>query len=216
MIRLAALICLFAAPLAAHPHIFVNAGIDVVVDEEGRLTHLRITWEYDELYSLLITEEYSVDQDFDGVLNAADLKTLTGFDMNWIEGFNGDLEANLAGEPLILSGPGEATADLTDGRIVTTHLRAVEGAPLIAGKMLSLKPYDITYYTAYDVSLPVTLSGREGCQIAKQLPDIDAALAQTQEELAKLSADADVEAAGFPEIGARFATEIEISCPGGS
>lgn len=82
---------LLAAPLGAHPHIFVNTGLSFVVDDQNRLTHVQVTWAYDELYSLLLTEDLGVDSDYDGVLTAADTALLTGFDMQWIEGFNGDL-----------------------------------------------------------------------------------------------------------------------------
>ena len=216
MIRIAAFLSLLAAPLGAHPHIFVDTGLEVLVDPEGRVTHLRVTWEYDALYTLLITEEYGVDQDYDGVFSPADRAVMTGFDMNWVEGFNGDLEASLGGQPVALSGPSEATADLVDGKLVTTHLRAVAGAVSVRGAVLSLRPYDVTYYTDYQVTRPVTVTGAEGCAIERVLPDIDAALARTQAELAELPTDADAEAMGFPEIGERFATEVRVTCPAGS
>ena len=216
MIRAVAFLCLLASPLAAHPHIFVDTGLEVVVDAEGRVTHLRVTWEYDELYTLLITEDYGVDQDYDGVLSPADREIITGFDMNWVAGFNGDLEVAMDGQPVELSGPADVTTDLVEGKLVTTHLRTVAGDVALTQGVLSLRPYDVTYYTAYEVNRAVIVTGRNGCGIDRKLPDIDAALAQTQEELAALPTDADAEAMGFPEIGARFATEIRISCPAAS
>lgn len=53
--RLLAALCLslFAAPLGAHPHIFVNTGLVFVVDDKNRLTHVQVTWEYDELFRCL-------------------------------------------------------------------------------------------------------------------------------------------------------------------
>lgn len=216
MIRITAVLCLLAAPLGAHPHIFVNAGIEVIVSPGGELTHLRVTWEYDELYTLLITEDYGVDQDFDGVLSVADREIITGFDMNWVDGFNGDLVASLAEVPLDLSGPYEATTDLVQGKLVTTHLREVSGRPVLGAAALSLKPYDATYYTAYEVQLPVQVTGRTGCNVETTRPDIEGALAETQAALSAIPADDDVEAMGFPEVGAKFATEIRITCPDAS
>ena len=54
---------LLAAPLQAHPHIFINTGLLFLVDAQNRLTHVQVTWEYDELYSLLVTEDMGVDSD---------------------------------------------------------------------------------------------------------------------------------------------------------
>ena len=68
---------LFAAPLSAHPHIFINTGLKFLVDDQNRLTHVQVTWEYDELYSLLVTEDMGVDDDYDGVLTPEDTALLS-------------------------------------------------------------------------------------------------------------------------------------------
>ena len=183
----------------------------MVVDAQNRLTHVQVTWEYDELYSLLVTEDMNIDSDYDGVLTQADIAALTGFDMNWIEGYNGDLVGSVAGKPLVLSGPSAPTAALRDGKIITTHLRAVAGAPALTGPAL-FRPYDATYYTAYDVTLPVVVQGREGCNIALDVPDIAGALAMLQAEISAMPEDYDMDAAGLGEIGTQFATEIQVIC----
>ena len=90
------------------------------------------------------------------------------------------------------------------------------GQPVLGGQELSLKPYDETYYTAYDVNLPVLISGLDGCSVTKNLPDIDAALESISEALAAIPADGDAEEMGFPEVGAKFATDVRITCPAGS
>lgn len=202
---------LLAAPLQAHPHIFVNTGLSFIIDDQNRLTHVEVTWEYDELYSLLITEDMGIDSDYDGVLTPEDITALTGFDMQWVEGYNGDLVGSLEGTPLVLSRPTAPTAALIDGKVVTTHVRAVEGTPEITGT-LSFKPYDGTYYTAYEVGLGVTVQGRSGCEIVLDEPDINGALAMTNAELAEIPEDMDIAAAGFGDIGVRFATDVRLTC----
>lgn len=201
----------FAAPLGAHPHIFVNTGLTFVLDAQQRLTHVQVTWEYDELYSLLVTEDMGIDQDYDGVLTEADSAALTGFDMRWIEGFNGDLVGEIEGRALELSGPTAPTAAMADGKITTTHMRAVIGTPQVTGSLV-FKPYDGTYYTAYEVGLPVKIEGALGCEVSLEEPDIEGALSMTRAELAALPEDFDMEAAGLADIGERFATEVRISC----
>ncbi|AXI49000.1 DUF1007 domain-containing protein [Sulfitobacter sp. SK012] len=203
---------MLSTPIAAHPHIFINTGIEVLVDAQNRVTHLKVTWEYDELYSLLVTEDMGLDDDYDGTLTEAEIARLTGFDMNWIEGFNGDLEATLGNVPVRLSGPKNVTASFDDGKITTTHLRAVEETPSLDASTLNILPYDATYYTAYEVSLPVSVT-REGCEAVVSPPDIDAALALTQAELAQLPPDVEADEAGYPKIGKRFATLVQVTCP---
>ena len=207
------LLSLAPAPLAAHPHVFVDTGVEMIFDEGGRLTHLRVTWAYDEFYSLMLLEEMGLDRDMDGVLTEAEEAQLSGFDAQWVEGFNGDTVARLGREDLTLSGPMEPTATAEAGRIVSSHLRAVEGAPRLAGRVLSVLPYDETFYTAYEVTRPVTLRGRPDCAIEKIVPDIDAKLAQMRDMLLRIDENADLEENDIPLVGAEFATEIRVTCP---
>ncbi|MGB3244273.1 MAG: DUF1007 family protein [Sulfitobacter sp.] len=205
---------LLATPLGAHPHIFVDAGLELIVDEQGRLAQVRVTWAYDALYSLLITEDYGLDADGDAVLSSAEEAQLAGFDMQWVPGFNGDLVGSLGDKPLVLGGPKDVTAVMREGRIVTTHLRDVAGLPAVAGEIITFAPFDPSYYTAYDVTQRVSVTGMDGCMIAKDSPDLDVEMEKLQAELATLGQDQDAVEMGFPEVGAAFATKVRISCAG--
>lgn len=204
-------LCL-AAPLAAHPHVFIDTGLTLHLDAEGNLTRIEVTWVYDDFYSLLITEDLGLDPDFDGVLTAAETEVLTGFDMRWIEGFNGDLEVYQGAALLPLSGPRDYTASFADGRIKTTHVRDV-GGDQIGGTAFQLMPYDLTYYTAYDVTLPVVLKGREDCTKRIEMPDLTAGLMAAREQLNALDPDLTPEEAGLPNIGKKLSATVIVTCP---
>jgi polyphosphate kinase len=205
---------LLPSVVAAHPHIFVDTGVELIADEAGRLSQVKVTWAYDDYYSLLIAQDLGIDQDFDGQASDEDRQALTGFDMKWIEGFNGDLVLRVDGAEIALSRPIDPSADMTGGRIVTTHLRDVAGAPALAGAMVELLPYDPTYYTAYDVTLPVRVTGAEACMIETALPDIQGKLAELQDQLQMLDRDTDIAETDLPRPGAAFATRITVQCPG--
>ncbi len=206
------LTCCLPVPALAHPHVFIDTGLEFVVDEAGNLTHVQVTWAYDEFYSLLLLEEYRVDQDGDGFLTEAEEEFLSGFDAQWVEGYNGDLVIRMGETVIPLSGPLEPKATTEDARIVTTHLRAVEGAPVPAND-LSIKAFDESFYTAYEITRPVTVSGPLACNIERTDPDIDAELAQMQAFLQSLDADYDLEENDIPLVGEKFASEIRLSCP---
>ena len=202
---------LSALPLAAHPHIFVDTGLDLRFDADGRLTEVRVTWAYDDFYSLLITEDRGLDPDFDGVLTDAEKADLQGFDMNWSEGFNGDLVILQDGEALALSGPMQATAVYAEGRITTTHVRKVKDASATAE--IEVKPYDRTFYTAYDVTLPVTIEGTEACRHRIKIPDMDAGLTALSAQLSELDADmTEEEAAAMPDVGVLLSSTVVVTC----
>lgn len=202
-----------ATPVAAHPHVFIDTGLEVIFDDKGQMTHVRVTWQYDDLYSLLITEDMGLDADYDGVLTAAEQEALTGFDMKWIEGFNGDLEMLSGTEVLPLSGPSMTTATFKDGRITTTHMRKVL-SPVDLTEPVTIKPYDATYYTAYDVTLPVVITGSEACRARVKMPDMNADLTALREQLSALDPDAEPVDAGLPNIGAQMANDVIVTCAG--
>nr|WP_324169999.1 DUF1007 family protein [Ruegeria sp. NA] len=204
--------CCLPIPALSHPHVFIDTGLEFIVDEAGHLTHIRVTWAYDEFYSLLVLEDMNLDQDADGILTESEEKRLSGFDMQWVEGYNGDLVLTKDGTPVALSRPIQPSATTEDGRIVTTHLRAVEGGAILATG-LSAKAFDESFYTAYEITRPVTVTGPDSCQMDRNDPDIDGQLAQMQAFLLTLDADYDLEENDIPLVGESFATEVLISCP---
>lgn len=204
---------MFAPQLAAaHPHVFIDAGLEVTIDDTGQLTHVKVTWAYDAFYSLLVASDMGLDKDGDGILTAAEEAKLAGFDAKWAPGYNGDMIVRLDGQALKMSGPVRSTAQMIEGQIVTTHLREVTGTPVLGGDSLSLKVFDETYYTAFQLTLPVTLNGGQACTISRQEPDIDGELARMQAMLLSIDADADLEEMDIPMMGEAFATEILIRC----
>jgi ABC-type uncharacterized transport system substrate-binding protein len=218
MHRLAACLALTicAAPLGAHPHIFVDTGLKLVFDDTGRLARVQVTWAYDEFYSLLITEDMGLDPDYDGKLTPAEVTQLSGFDMQWVEGFNGDLEIRQGEALLALSGPLEYDARFEEGRIITTHWRDVSpGAPADpAGQIFDIKPYDATYYTAYDLTLPIELSGTATCRARVLMPELSANLSAIQQQLNLLDMETTPDDAGLPNIGDKLAQTARVTCAG--
>ena len=61
-------------PALAHPHVFIDTGLEVIFDDQGRATGIRISWTYDEYYSLVIAEEKGIDPDYDGAATDAEAK----------------------------------------------------------------------------------------------------------------------------------------------
>ncbi len=195
---------MLCAPAAgAHPHIFVDTALRLVTDEAGQITGVEVSWTYDELYSLLVLEDMELDDDYDGVLTEAELKTLHGFDMNWVAGFAGDLYASDGADDLALGPPQPRDTAFEDGKIVTRHYRALEAGPV---PTITLRAYDPTFYTAYDLTGGV--HAPEGCNVAIDRPDLDAAYAVVEEKLKDLPPDPD----DYPAVGDLFADTVRVTC----
>lgn len=207
MLRLLATVAGLALPVAAvaHPHVFVETGLTPVLDDSGVLIGVEVTWRYDEFYSLLVLEDLELDGDFDGKLSEAELKRLSGFDMQWVEGYNGDLTIH-QGETLLTLGKPEARGtSFKDGKITTRHYRPVSGAK--SGQMWLLQAYDKTYYTAYDLGLGV--KAPDNCKVSVTKPDLDRAYSMVEEALYATPADPE---GNFPEVGEAFAEKVEMTC----
>lgn len=208
LLPLIAAALLAPAGAGAHPHIFVDTGLRVVVSDAGLLEAVEITWAYDEFYTLLIFEDRGLDADYDGALTAEEVEQLQGFDLAWLPGFEGDTYLTRDGAPLALGAPEHLSTEVEDGRITTRHRRALKQP--VAAEGAVLKAYDPTYYTAYTLNRGLKVTG--GCSGEVTPPDLDAAYSQVEELLYSLpTAQAELE---FPKVGEKFADVVRLSCEG--
>ena len=183
---------------------FVDTELRVQVDANGMLTGVELVWEYDDLYSLLLFEDMGLDQDGDGRLHPDEEARLAGFDMNWIEGYEGDLYLKADLGKIELGPPQPRETTVVNARIRTVHFRSIDPVPADA---VTIRAYDPTFYTAYDLK-SVTASG--GCSTQIQEADLDAAFALTEKLVGEMAADADEDA--YPEVGEAFASTVVVSC----
>ncbi len=201
-----------AAPVAgAHPHVFIDTGLKLVFDDEGQLSAVDVTWAYDPLYTLLLLEDMRLDPDLDGKLEPAELAQLQGFDMNWIEGFEGDLYLDADG-PIALSPPVPIETRLDGEKIVSVHRRPL-AAPLTVNTPVKVRPFDPGYFTAYAVTLDVGIEGRDGCEADLEVADF-AAASDLLEELLFTVPQAQLEY-DFPAVGEHFSDTVTLTCVSG-
>jgi ABC-type uncharacterized transport system substrate-binding protein len=202
----AALALTLAAPWAqAHPHVFVKTGLKLLADDDGRLIGVEVSWTYDDFYSLLLLEDMGLDPDGDGQLTDAELAQLDGFDLNWIEGYLGDLYLTVDQAHITLEPPQGRGTDVVAGQIVSRHFR---GFAPVSGTVV-VKAYDPTFYTAYDLQGGVIVP--DGCKVVVEPANLDRAYTMVEEALYANPAMPDDE---FPEVGEAFADVVEVTCNG--
>ncbi len=205
---LATLACVLAPlPTLAHPHVFVDAGVSFIFNDAGQLTSVKIEWAYDDLYTLITLDDLGLDADGDGVITVAEQEKLVGFDMKWIDGFEGDLYVTLADTPLILSQPKDYTAELVDGRLITSHVRTFENPITLSSETIALKVYDPTYYSAYTLDLGAEVINHTGCNMTQIPADLGKAYDVVENLLYGSNSDDD-----YPAVGENFADTLTLSC----
>jgi ABC-type uncharacterized transport system substrate-binding protein len=212
MVRVASLCgILMAGPVVAHPHVWIDARVEVILNEKNEATGVRIGWVYDDLYSLYVVGDMGLDPDWDGKLTSEEEAKLSGFDMEWIEGFDGDTYVLQAGEKLRLSRPKDWGASYAAGRITSTHLRTFDAPVPVADVPLILQVYDPGYYVAYSIPADPVVTGGSGCKAQVFVPDLDEAEEALKAALSEYTPDIDLEAE-FPAVGANYAEEVRVTC----
>lgn len=210
LLALALVLSLAPRSALSHPHIFIEASAGFRFDEGGRLTGLRIVWLYDAFTTLVLYDQLSLDADGDGKLDAGDLARIAEGETEWEPGYPGDTYLFQQGRPVALGQPEHGSA-----RMVGDQVEVSFDLPLAAPLALkpggaSLKLYDPSYY--YDYTLPTMLTpdplpaGCTGALIRFKPDDADNRIRQ---QLAALSRE---QIPDDPNIGARFADELRLTC----
>ena len=204
------------AGVAAHPHVFIDTGLEILFDADGRLAGVQVVWVYDEFYTMWALDDYGMDPEFTGTVTEAEREELATIYANWDEGFHGNLHPRLDGRRLELSGPRAVVADVQDGRLIIAHRRMFPDRPALDGAELVLRVYDPSYFIAHTIAVDPAIRGRDDCTAEVWGPDWEAANDRLMAALDELSAggasDWDIEA-DFPAVGADFAEEVRLQCP---
>ncbi len=202
-------VALWPSAPAAHPHIFIDAGLSVVM-EDGRVTAVEVTWLYDGLYSLILLEDYGLDPDFDLALTQAEVDETLGFDLNWNSGFEGGLILRRGDQVLSLGAPEPVTLELVgEGQFRTTHRREVID---VGEGMLEAQIFDPEFYIAFEMTEEMSVQGAS-CTPNLIRADLDAAYLALEEALEEIGG-AVAEEDNFPALGALFADRVVFECAG--
>jgi len=202
------LLALGPTPGEAHPHVFIDGGVDFVFDAGGELTQLRVTWVYDAMNTLLMLGDIGIDAQTDADLSPEQRSQLARYQTEWDADFDGDSYLWDGPRRIGLSGPVDATASLRDGRAVFTFLRTVS-TPFRPGRNAVVKVYDPTYYTEYTVTEAPRLEGNaKGCHATvepfKPTPKLTALLNQLS--------TVPIDQTPAENVGELLADKIRIAC----
>lgn len=206
------LACL-GVPVGAHPHIFVEAGVEIVLDEAGQLTGIRLSWTYDEFFSFMLTSDLGLDMDGDLTMTNEELTTLAGQVLDWPTEFGGDLYLTQRDQQIALGPRGDASVDYVDGQVIERHFRPL-AEPLDPSWPVAVQVFDPYYYVAYEISPQIVMQGGSGCSVQLRKADLNAAYSLVDELLyGRPASDVGPDEA-FPEVGQAFSDTVFVSCGG--
>ncbi|MEM6589754.1 MAG: DUF1007 family protein [Pseudomonadota bacterium] len=198
-----------ANPAQAHPHVFVDGGVDFRFDDEAQLTSLQVTWLYDEFETLYILANNDLDLTLDGTLSEADRLVLEQKFSEWPEDFDGSAHLTHEGAPVALGWPSDPQVQVIDGRIQAVFDRTLESPLALTGETLELAFYESTYFFAFKITNSPQLFGTTQC-IADMIPfTADPGDSFLLAKLASLSRE---EIPENENVGRLFADRIALTC----
>ena len=154
--------------LSAHPHVFIDTSVTVVFDQKG-ITGFRIEWEFDEMFSAMIIQDF--DEDYDSSFSSAEIENIEQNAFSNLKNFHYFTYISWKG--------GEY-----DGKKIEDFYAAISGGTLIyrffvpcrisavdKEKEVKVWVYDDSYYcdVGYAENAPVNIEGAEGYNLRYEI-----------------------------------------------
>jgi ABC-type uncharacterized transport system substrate-binding protein len=153
-------------PVAAHPHVFVDHTITVVVGSDG-LEGFHFAWAFDEMFSSMVVLTFDVDKNKS--FSASEVKTVEQKHFANLKDFNFFIQLRVNDKPVAITAFKDFDVKLVNGQAVygfTIPVKAAEGT-------LEVAVEDPTYYSAFALNQrsPVQVQSaknyRVDCRVAK-------------------------------------------------
>ncbi|GAB4367960.1 MAG: DUF1007 family protein [Kiloniellaceae bacterium] len=193
-----------AGAARAHPHVWIDARSEVVFDAQQRIAALRVTWRFDEFYSLFAIEGL----DSDGVLTDAELRPLAELNVTSLQEYRYFTYIVADGAELPYGPVSEYASRFEDGILSLEFVIPLATPVDPRSAQVSFKSYDPTFYIAVEPALedPVRFAGAPPAACRAVVQE-----GQDGETLNLSEADF-LDPAKTESLGALYATTIAIVC----
>ncbi len=197
-----------ASPALAHPHVFVAVKTVLLFGPDGRMTGVRHSWTFDDMYSAFALQGLGGRS---GKPSQKELDALAKVNVEQLEEASYFTFVRASGKPVEFGPATEYRTTVDDKRILTLHFTAPLKEPASAGRALTMQVYDPTYYVAFDLEKanPVTMSGAPaGCSLNILQPPPLAPQYQ-----ARLNDSLGTNVSPGPDFGIKLAARVVVACP---
>lgn len=200
----------FASGSYAHPHVFVDGGVEFTVDEKSVLNRITVTWRYDAFETMFILTDLGIlSVDSTGFTPAE--RTIVEENLSqFSDDFDGSVHLSAGVSPLSLGWPRDLQARMVGDRLEISFVRDLDEPHSMAGSEVSAAFYEKTYFFAFKMTdLPSLSNSSEACTIDFQpfsASEATHALQTTLESLSREDTPAD------NEVGSLFADRAIVSC----
>ncbi len=158
------------SPAAAHPHIFIDATVKIIFNDQGEVIGIENSWTFDEAFSAWQTAELDVNQD--GITSSEEMADLATDNIAGLAEYDFYTYAGEGDATLPLASMDNARFVYENGRSTFTFGIAPQ-EPYRIEDTFEVAVYDPEYYVAITIpgTSAVTLENApEGCTVSLQEP----------------------------------------------
>ena len=205
---LAVLALLPTARAQAHPHVFVTATEELLFGPDGRVTGVRHTWKFDDMYSAFMVQGLGPEA---AILTREQLAPLARTNVESLTEFGYFTSLKASGKAGEFGAPVDYWLEEGSDKLLTLHFTLPLKAPASAKTVLTLAVYDPTYFVAFSMADkdPVRLTAAPaGCSASLSKPKpLDATDNQ------KLSEAFFTNMSPGTDFGIKLAERAIVACP---
>jgi len=206
---MASLLSLLPAAAFAHPHVFVEARLEVVADDDGNVAELRNVWRFDEVFSSSVVMDF--DKNTDLKLDPNELTEVGKTVRDSLVDYDYYMNLTMNGKNIKVEKPDLIHVDYKQGQLLMFFaVKPAEKMPLKGG--LTFGVYDPTLYTSIDFPTDnelVLVGDRfKSCKHQVVRPDADQVIAENKQSLT----DAFFNDPTGTNMSKLFATRLDLTC----
>jgi len=190
---------------AAHPHVWIDARTEVIFDDRQRVEALRVSWRFDEFYSLFAIE--GLDKNSDGQVDAEELKPLAELNITSLKEYRYFTYVTVAGEEVPYDQVTDYRSAYEAGILSLEFVIPLETPVDPVVSELRFVSYDPTFYIAVEPALQAPVSLRDAPAACRAVE-----VKQGGAETLQLSEADFLDPATSAEVGRLYATEFAVTC----
>lgn len=199
-------------PALAHPHVFIDARLEVQFDKDGRIAALRHVWRFDDAFSAFATQ--GLDADGNGLYSREELEPLAKVNVDSLKDFDYFTMPRAGKQRLGLKLPSDYHLDYDDGFLTLFYTLALKQPVKPSGDAVTIDVYDPSYFVDFDLvkQEPALLIGAPpGCTLdVKRKSDPDPASAALLSQIPATERDVPAE---LKAVTSTLANRITVRCP---
>ena len=192
----------------AHPHVFVTAKEQVIFAPGGKISGIRASWTFDDMYSSFLVQGLGAP---DAILTEQQLAPLAKTNVESLAEFGYFTVVKAAGKQLEFSPPVDYSLKEGEDKLLTLFFTLPLKEPASASRFFTVSVYDPTYFVSFELADkdPVGLvSAPDGCSASVVKPKpLEASDNQ------KLSEAFFTNMSPGTDFGIKLASRVIVACP---